>query len=205
MQYQISICTTFDNPCLNHQYAVVGGNGEYCWDTVMDEQLHKPRKQFKADHIENAFHRMSVTEKCASSFPSYVYNIQFLYNGVWYRMFLVICGGKFQLFYNIAVPYNGSKFLRLKSVGESEHVITELTFPFSGNGNYPSAYYENMRFLAHRMVLYLWGGPNNASDEDWKTMASLEGDHVDNDLYNWSILFLQWLTAMKNKSRNLRL
>ena len=124
----ISISTSFDNPNVNHEYAAKDGNGEYNWELVNDPKQQK-RKQFRKEHIEQA-EQETVTEECASSFPSYVYNIQFLYRGVWYRMFLKISGGKFALYYNVAVPYNGSKFLRFKKVPLtlSENDITEITF-----------------------------------------------------------------------------
>ena len=197
----IFISTSFDNPDVNHEYAVKDGNGEYNWDLEIVPKQQK-RKQFRKEHIEQAIQKR-VTEECASSFPSYVYNIQFLYRGIWYRMFLKISGGKFVLYYNVAVPYNGTKFLRLKKAPLSYELdITEITFPHL-RGNYPmvGAPKAPMRFKAHRMVLYLWGGPNNAWDGSWEQIDSLEGDHIENDIYNWCIWYLQWLTGWQNTDK----
>jgi hypothetical protein len=201
----ISISTSFDNPDVNHEYAVKGDNGEYNWDLETVPKQQK-RKQFRKEHIKQA-KQDRVTEKCASSFPSYVYNIQFLYRGIWYRMFLKLSGGRLAIYYNVAVPYNGTKFLRLNKLPLSNDLdITEITFR-KNIKKYPAvgAHKSSLSFRAHRMVLYLWGGPNNAWDGYWEHIDSLEGDHIENDIYDWCIWYLQWLTRVQNNDKERRL
>lgn len=197
---KISISNTFDDPNIDHDYAVENRNGEYDWETVLDKKTQEQCRRFRKEHIKQAFNQKKVSEKCASSFPSYVYNIQFKYKGVWYRMFVKESGGKFALFYNIGVPYDGSNFLRLKTSTEYERIhIAEIPFSIETR-NYPQVnYMSTLNFSAHRMVLFLWGGANN-SGMDWN--ESLQGDHIKNDLLCLSILLLQWLTGLQNLAKD---
>ena len=75
------------------------------------------------------------------------------------------------------------------------------------NKSYPTvaAHKSSLSFRAHRMVLYLWGGPNNAWDGYWEHIDSLEGDHIRNDIYDWCIWYLQWLTGVQNIDKERRL
>jgi hypothetical protein len=52
------------------------------------------------------------------------------------------------------------------------------------------------------MVLYLWGGPNNSYQE---MNDSLEGDHIKNNILDYCIWYLQWLTSEQNKEKERKL
>lgn len=159
---------------------------------------------FDQDHVKQ------IRANVRIDLPSWVPYLEFMYENergikIQYHMFLKQCGGKFALFNDIGVPYDGSSFLRIRI--KSDKTLSMSEVPWSkGRSNRPrvasTKYPDFIRFYAHRMVLYLWGGPNNSFQE---MNDSLEGDHIENDIFNYCIWYLQWLTSELNKEKERKL
>ena len=122
--------------------------------------------------------------------PSSVVHYQFEYEDRCYRMFLESCPGKFGAFHQYGLPCDGSNVLRIDPVKKTLEEIDP------GSSKYPMVTARNvMQFRVHRMVLFLWGGPNNSP---WEMSNALEGDHKNRKIRDYCILNLQWLNAEQN-------
>ena len=103
-------------------------------------------------------------------------------------MFLELCPSKFGAFHQIALPCDGSNLLRIDPVKKTLEKIDP-------GGKYPKVIASKcLKFMVHRMVLFLWGGPNNSP---WEMSNALEGDHKNSNTKDYCILNLQWLNRLQ--------
>jgi hypothetical protein len=147
------------------------------------------------DYFVQQVRRNEVNAKPSSTccdLPSSVVHYQFEYEDRCYRMFLESCPGKFGAFHRYALPCDGSNVLRINPVKKT----LEKLDPGS---KYPKVNARSvMQFRVHRMVLFLWGGPNNSP---WKMSNVLEGDHKNSKTRDYCILNLQWLIEEQNTKK----
>jgi hypothetical protein len=107
-------------------------------------------------------------------------------------MFLESCPGKFGAFHQYGLPCDGSNVLRIDPVKKTLEEIDPGSI-------YPTVSARNvMQLRVHRMVLFLWGGPNNSPSE---LSNALEGDHKNSKIRDYCILNLQWLNTEQNKRK----
>ena len=124
--------------------------------------------------------------------PSSVVHYQFEYEDRCYRMLLESCPGKFGAFHQYALPCDGSNVLRIDPV---KRTLEKL----DPGAKYPAVTARSvMQFKVHRMVLFLWGGPNNSP---WEMSNVLEGDHKNSKTRDYCILNLQWLIEEQNTKK----
>jgi hypothetical protein len=162
------------------------------WDYeyVKWDHSNDPKKVFKKYFAQQVFPDNNAKPSLTCDLPAYyVVHYQFMWRGRYYCMFLKSCLGKFGAFHQYAVPCDGSDLLRINLEKET---IVKLTL--SGDYQRVSSL-TVMSFKVHRMVLFLWGGPNNSP---WEMSNALEGDHKHGNKSDYCVLDLQWLNQLQN-------
>ena len=140
--------------------------------------------------VRQVLRKANAKPSSTCDLPTSVVNYQFEWKDRYYRMFLESCPGKFGAFHQYGLPCDGSNVLRIDPVKKTLEEIDP------GSSKYPMVTARNvMQFRVHRMVLFLWGGPNNSP---WEMSNALEGDHKNRKIRDYCILNLQWLNAEQN-------
>jgi hypothetical protein len=119
--------------------------------------------------------------------------------GTWYRSFVEMSEGKFGYFSDYGLPYIGGHILKFTPGDKTE--ISKLTFNHAVKESYPrmcaTGHANCLRFLIHRAVLLLYGGPNN-SLKPFSLSQELVGDHLEGDRQEFSAPMVQWILFLQN-------
>jgi hypothetical protein len=189
----LKIVGTYD-PDITHRMNKRQPDGRYKtrWDKARitwDDGDREMEWVFKDYFVRQVLRKANAKPSSTCDLPTSVVHYQFEWNNRCYRMFLESCPGKFGAFYQFGLPCDGSNVLKI----DPEKKTLEEIDPGS---NYPTVSARGrMKFRVHRMVLFLWGGPNNSP---WEMSNALEGDHKNSNIRDWCILNLQWLNQEQN-------
>lgn len=191
----LQVVRAYDPNTLHHMNEKkANGKYETRWDYKRinwdgDRIMEKVYQEYFAQQV---FPDIKEKPLSTCDLPTSVVHIQFKWKGKYFRMPLESCPGKIGAFYQYAFPCDGSNPLRINPEKENLKLIVL-------SGIYQKVKTQSvLSFKVHRMVLCLWGGPNNSPSE---LSSALEGDHKTNNKADYCILFLQWLNGMQNRSK----
>ena len=189
----LKIASTYD-PNTTHPMNELQPDGRYktLWDKakIAWGGDRKTEWVFNNYFVRQVLRKANAKPSSTCDLPTSVVNYQFEWKDRYYRMFLESCPGKFGAFHQYGLPCDGSNVLRIDPV---KKILEEID---PGSSKYPMVTARNvMQFRVHRMVLFLWGGPNNSP---WEMSNALEGDHKNSKTRDYCILNLQWLNAEQN-------